>query len=308
MKTILITGGTGLIGSHLQNYLLNKGYKLIVMTRNPTNLKDNLNTKNIYFVKWDIYQGIIEEDYIKNINGIVHLAGANIGTKRWTKRRKQELYNSRVLSTRLLYDTVKRYKISLEFFISASAIGYYGTTTRDKIFNENDAPGNDFLSNLCLDWESEVIKFETLNVRTVILRTGVVFSSKRGALPKITLPIKYFMGGPIASGKQIIPWIHIDDICRMYMYMIEKEKSGIYNAVTYEQDQPSNYVLGKMIAEVLNKPFVFPSIPSFILKIIFGEMASILLDGSKTSNSEIIKEGFTFKYGNLKDALINLLK
>jgi hypothetical protein len=298
MASILVTGGTGLIGKHLCNLLSKKGHKVLILSRNSSN------NPNVF--KWDIENNYIDENAIKNIDFIIHLAGEGIADKRWTSNRKKLLIKSRVASANLLFKKVKELNPNLKGFISASGIGYYGAITSEEIFDENSASGNDFLSTICVQWEEASLQFNLLNIRTVLLRTGVVLTKKGGALEKIIMPIKFGLGAALGSGEQYMPWIHIDDLCEMYLQAIENTKlKGIYNAVAPEHC--TNNTLSKAIAKVLNKPFFLPNIPAFLLKIVLGKLSCILLEGSKVSSKKIEETGFKFQFSNLNDALKNLL-
>jgi hypothetical protein len=298
MTSILITGGTGLIGKRLSFLLTQKGYNVLILSRN------NANNSNIY--KWNIDDGYIEEKAIYKADYIIHLAGAGIADKRWTKRRKHELLASRINSTNLLYKKIKEFNPKLKGFIAASGIGFYGATTTSKIYQENDSSGTDFLSNICVQWEKASLQFKDKNIRTVIFRTGVVLTKKGGAFEKITKPIKMGLGAALGSGNQYMPWIHIDDLCEMYIEAIKNnELNGVYNAVA--PTHVTNKTLSKKTAKELNKPFFMPNIPSFVFKIIFGKMAVILLEGSRVSSEKIINTGFKFKYPTLKKALKQLI-
>jgi uncharacterized protein len=298
MTSILITGGTGLIGKRLSFLLTQKGYNVLILSRN------NANNSNIY--KWNIDDGYIEEKAIYKADYIIHLAGAGIADKRWTKRRKHELLASRINSTNLLYKKIKELNPKLKGFIAASGIGFYGATTTSKIYQENDSSGTDFLSNICVQWEKASLQFKDKNIRTVIFRTGVVLTKKGGAFEKITKPIKMGLGAALGSGNQYMPWIHIDDLCEMYIEAIKNnELNGVYNAVA--PTHVTNKTLSKKTAKELNKPFFMPNIPSFVFKIIFGKMAVILLEGSRVSSEKIINTGFKFKYPTLKKALKQLI-
>jgi uncharacterized protein (TIGR01777 family) len=297
MTSILITGGTGLIGKHLCNVLRSKGYKILILSRNKTN------NPNTYY--WNISENYIDPKAIQKADYVIHLAGAGIADKRWTKKIKKELIDSRVKSANLLFSKIKTLNPNLKAFISASGIGYYGTITSEKIFKETDASGNDFLATVCKVWEEASNQFNSLNIRTVILRTGVVFSKKGGAFEKMSQPIKLGFGSPIGTGNQYIPWIHIDDLCNMYVEAIENnELNGIYNAVA--SDYVTNEFLTKSIATILDKKAWLPNVPSFMLKLIFGEMAVILLEGSRVSAEKIKSTGFKFKYPFLLEALKDL--
>ena len=296
---ILVTGGTGLIGSNLCNLLKSKGHTVSILSRSKTK------KANVFY--WNIEESYIDKEAIINTDYIIHLAGAGIADKRWTNARKKVLIDSRVKSTNLLFQKVTALNPTLKGFISASGVGYYGALTSEKIFNENDAPYNDFLSEICIHWEKEATKFNSLNIRTVILRTGVVFSKQGGALEKIIKPVKFNVGAALGTGKQYMPWIAIEDLCNMYVAAIEnKALNGIYNAVAPEHI--TNKELTKSISKTLKKPLWLPNVPSFILKIMLGELAVILLEGSRVSCEKIKNTGFNFKYPSSKkylDKIIN---
>lgn len=298
MAKIIITGGNGLIGKHLSKLLTKNGYKVLILSRKKTEKPSSF--------YWDINKNYIEEQAIIEADYIIHLAGAGIADKKWTKARKKVLINSRIDSTNLLFKKVKEINPNLKGFISASGIGYYGAKTTEKIYKEDDVSGNDFVSEICKLWEKASLQFNTLNIRTVIFRTGVVFSKEGGAFPKIFKPIKSGFGAALGSGNQYIPWIHIDDLCNMYIEAIENnELKGIYNAVT--PNYCNNNKLTKEIANSLNKKIWLPNIPAFIFKLFFGEMSEILLNGSRVSSEKIKKTGFKFKFKNLEAALKNLI-
>lgn len=297
METILITGGTGLIGRHLSNLLRSKGYKIAILSRS------NSEDPNFYY--WDIEKNFIEPNAIKNADYIIHLTGAGIVDKRWTKKRKKLLVNSRVNSTKLLYKNVAKFNPDLKGFIAASGIGYYGAISSKKILSEEDAVGTDFISIICKLWEKESLKFNNINIRTVILRTGIVISKTDGALEKISKPIKLGVGAALGKGNQFMPWIHMDDLCNIYIKAIEdKELQGIYNAVAPEHI--TNLELTNEIAKNLNKKIILPNIPAFVFKAIYGKMAAILLEGSRVSSKKIENAGFKFTYPSLKKALKNI--
>ena len=299
MSTILITGGTGLVGKHLSIMLSKKGYNVTVLSRNQT-------TKpNCYY--WNLETNYIDAKAVIEADYIIHLAGAGIADKRWTNERKIELIDSRVKSTNLLFRKIKELNPNLKAFIAASGIGYYGATTSTKIYEENDESGTDFLSEICKLWENASLQFKTINIRTVIFRTGIVLSNEGGAFQKISKPIKLGLGAALGSGKQYMPWIHIEDLCNMYVKAIENiELNGIYNAVAPEHI--TNNELTKSVARAIKRPLWTPNVPRFILKITFGKLAVILLEGSRVSSEKIVTTGFKFKYPTLTKALNNLLK
>lgn len=298
-EIVLITGASGAIARVLSKKLENQ-YSIRFLTRKKE-------AENEF--EWDLENQIVDENAFENVRHIIHLAGANISEKRWTEDRKKELISSRVDSAKLILNTLKKKNIKLKSFISASGINFYGTKTTDKIFTENDAPGNDFLSEVVVVWEKAADEFKEQNVaeRVVKIRTAVVLSKNEGALAKMKTPIQFGIGSPLGSGKQYMPWIHIDDICSIYEFALKNpEVEGSYNASAPQHTTNEN--LTKLIAKVLNKPLFMPNVPSFILKLIFGELADALLEGSRASSEKIEKAGFEFLFPDLKMALEDLLK
>ena len=300
METVLITGGTGLVGRHLSAKLLEKGYAVSFLSR------ASQKNHSIETFVWNHQKSTIDKNAFENVDYIIHLAGANIGGERWTNNRKQLILDSRVKTGQLIFDRIQEQRKSLKAFISASAIGYYGTITSDKVFEETDLYANDFLGFVCKQWEQIADKFKELKIRTVKIRTGVVLTQKDGALSKMVAPVKLGLGSAIGTGKQYLPWIHIDDLCGIYIQAIEdKTMEGSFNAVA--PDYKTNKDFTKTLSTVLDKPFWFFKIPSFMMKLMFGEMSSILLKGSRISSDLIISKGYKFMYPNLKKALVNLL-
>ena len=295
MKKVLITGGTGLIGKRLSFLLASRGYEVRILSRN-----DSSNSVYKTFV-WNVTEQYINDSAFEGLNHIIHLAGAGIADKRWSEKRKKEIIASRVASTNLLYNTVKRLKTPLSSFISASATGYYGSVTTETIFEEIDKPAKDFLGKVCSLWENSIFQFNEIKIRTVALRTGIVLSKDGGALKKMKTPVITALG----NGKQYMPWIHIDDLCELYIKAIEdQEFKGAYNAVSSEHI--SNLSFSKKISKIFNHPFLAIGAPSFILQIVFGEMSTIILNGSRISANKIQQAGFKFKFENLEKALKNL--
>jgi uncharacterized protein (TIGR01777 family) len=237
---------------------------------------------------------------------VIHLAGANIGEKKWTFRQKQNIIDSRVKSANLIFSKVNEKGHPLKAFISSSAVGYYGSDPSEKEFSEEDSPGNDFLSEVCIQWEDAADQFQRAGIRTVKIRTGVVLTKTGGALAEMKTTVINGIGSPLGNGRQYIPWIHIDDLCEIYVKAItDDQMQGAYNAVA--PDVKTNAEFMRLLAKVLNKPFWFPKVPSFILKLMMGERASIILKGNKVSGKKIVDEGFNFKYYDLGTALVDLL-
>ena len=295
MEKVLITGGSGLIGRRLSFLLKSRGYEVRILSRS-NNPKNNYKT----FV-WNVSEQYINDSAFEGLNHIIHLAGAGIADKRWSEKRKKEIIASRVASTNLLYNSVKRLKTPLNSFISASATGYYGAVTSETIFEEKDKPAKDFLGKVCSLWEDSIFQFNEIKIRTVALRTGIVLSKDGGALKKMKTPVITSLG----NGKQYMPWIHIDDLCELYIKAIQDEQfKGAFNAVSSEHI--SNLSFSKKISKIFNHPFLAIGIPSFILQIVFGEMSTIILNGSRISANKIKQAGFKFKFENLEKALKNL--
>jgi uncharacterized protein (TIGR01777 family) len=298
-KKILITGASGLIGKRLTDLLLKRGYEVSHLSRSS---KSGLVPSFV----WDVDKGEMDSQALEGVDAIIHLAGAGVADKRWSKSRKEEILISRVKSSQLLYKKLATINHSVKTVVSASAIGYYGFES-EEVFTEESSSGTDFLAQVTKQWEAEVDKLTALNLRIVKLRIGIVLSEKGGALPEMAKPIRLGVGSPLGSGKQQLSWIHLDDLCEMFIHAVRTDQmQGAYNAVS--GNWVTNAELTKTIAQVLKKPLWLPNAPAFVLKIIVGEMADIVLGGSKVSADKIKKTGFNFRYSNLEEALNNCLK
>ena len=297
-EVVLITGAGGLVAKVLAKKLENE-YSVRFLTRTKRHENE---------FEWNIKNQTIDENAFENVSHIIHLAGANISEKRWTDERKKEIITSRVDSAQLILKNLQKKNILLKTFISASAVGIYGAITSHKIFKEHDEKGNDFLSQVVLLWEKAADEFSKKNIaeRVVKIRTSIILSEKEGALKKMSVPIKYGIGSPIGTGKQWIPWIHIDDLCSVYQFALKNESmNGAYNASAPQHADNENFT--KEIARVLDKPMFMPNIPGFVMKLIFGELSVALLEGSRTSSEKLLNAGFQFEFPDLKLALENLL-
>ena len=291
MSKILITGGTGLVGTRLTQMLVDRNHDVVILSRNPKN-------KNEF--KWDVSKNYVNTEAFKNVDYIIHLAGAGIADERWNAERKKIIIDSRVKTANLIFNAIKENSISIKGFISASGIGYYGAVTTTTIFKETDTVGNDFLGDVCKKWEDAAHQFSTQSIPVTILRTGIVLAKKGGALDKMKTPII----SPLGSGKQYLAWIHIDDLCQMYIQSIEADLIGIYNAVAPQHQ--TSITFSKTLADSIKKPYLGIGVPGFMLKLLFGELAVILLEGSRISTKKIEKNGFSFRFKTLKKALYNL--
>lgn len=298
-KSVLITGGTGLVGSRLTELLLKKGYEVAYLSRRKEQIP------NVKVYQWDIAKGYIEDGAVESADYIVHLAGAGIADKRWSESRKKEIIDSRIRPVDLLKDKLTKSN-KLKAFVSASAIGFYGGDTGEERIEENHAAGNDFLAECTKLWEKSADKIATLGIRTAKIRVGIVLSEKGGALPKLVQPIRLGFGAALGSGKQWMSWIHIDDLCNVFIKAIEDESmNGAYNAVA--PNPVTNLEITKMAAKVLKKPFWLPNVPSFVLKLIFGEMAVVVLGGSYVLNKRIAETDFRYQFTDVESALQDLL-
>jgi len=303
MSQIIITGGTGQIGKQLSNLLINKGYDVALLSRDPGKNKNS----EIQEYHWDLDKCEIDQNAINSCDHIIHLAGTNIGEKRWTRERKKQIVESRTKSANLIFDNLNKNNNRLKTFISASAIGYYGSITSDHVYVETDTPAMDFLGKTCKHWEDSADKFDSLGIRVVKIRTGIVLSPDGGALSRFVLPAKIGLGSGIGSGEQFMPWIHIDDLCNLYLRAIENDDmEGPYNAVAPEHITSNEFA--RKVSATLNKPFWLPKIPAIILKIMFGEMSGMLLNGSRVSSEKIITSGYNFKFPSINNTLESLIK
>ena len=293
MNKILISGGTGLVGKQLRKLLESSGYEVNVLTRSPK--------KQGEFI-WNIDKRTIDKNAFIGVTHIIHLAGAGIADKRWTKKRKQEIIDSRVKSANLLFEYVLKLNIKLKGFISASGIGYYGANKSTKEFSEESLPYKDYIAKVCILWEGAAKQFEKLNIPVTILRTGIVLSNKGGALTKMNTPI--FIAA-LGGGEQYFPWIHINDLCQIYMKCINNKYSVTFNSVA--NDIQTNNSFSASLAKMTGKMLSPLNVPSFILRILLGEMSVILLYGNKIS-SEKIASFYQFEYSNLKNALKYIIK
>lgn len=295
-KNILITGGSGMIGTRLTTLLQEKGYNVAWLSRSASHTEENIKVFN-----WDIKQETLDKEALDFADAVVNLAGTGIADKSWTDKRKEEIIRSRVDGINLLYNKFKVAAKKPECFISASAIGYYGDRNNE-LLQETAPPTNEFLSICCQKWERAADKFNQLGIRTVKIRTGIVLDKNDGALPKIAKPVKLGIGSPLGSGQQWMSWIHIDDLCRMYIFAIENASTiGAYNACA---PQPvTNKEFTQTVAATLKKPLWLPNVPAFALKLVLGELSKVVLDSSKCSSDKIKHAGFKFEYENLSTAL-----
>jgi uncharacterized protein len=304
-NTVLISGGTGLIGSALSKALVAKDYKVIILSREYSKTA-NENDK-ISFAHWDPARQIIDHAAIRSAGAIINLAGANVAEKRWTRERKKEIVDSRILSGKLLIKAISDIPNQISTLISASAIGWYGPDEEEgrTFFKENAPHANDFLGTTCQQWEAAVQPVKALGRRLVILRTGIVLTNNGGAYPKMMMPLKFRTAAWFGNGKQVISWIHLDDLVNLYIFALENpDIDGVYNAVASEP--VANKELVHKVARARGGFFIPLSIPAGALKIGLGEMSIEVLKSATVSNEKITGAGFEFQYPTVASAIKQL--
>ena len=294
MKTILISGGTGFIGTRLSKYLRSEGYTVYILSRKP---------KKRDQIYWNAQSKKIEGKHLNKIEIIINLAGAGIADQRWTKKRKEEIISSRVDSVEFLYLSIANFP-NLEHFISVSGIDCYGFGHGDKVLTENDSYGSNFISEVVRKWEESSKKFEN-RFKTTVLRLPIVLDANKGALPKMASPIKKWVGASIGSGNQPINWVHIDDLTAVFSFVMENNIVGTFNVVAGTN---SNKEFTQILAKTLKKPLFLPNIPSFVMKLLFGELSELLLNGNFVSGEKLKASGFHYQYSTIEDALESIYK
>lgn len=287
-----------MLGKQLITTLLAGGYQVSILSRKPRQIK------GVTVFLWDVNKQEIDVNCIEGVDSIIHLAGENVSEGKWTEKRKKEIIDSRVLSAQLIMKTLSEHKHQVKDFISAAATGYYGDQGKEKLTEEH-TPGEDFLATCCIQWEAAADKATKLGLRVAKIRTGVVLAKDAGALPVMSLPIKFFAGAPLGSGKQWVPWIHHQDLTNIYLHILEnKTLHGVYNACA--PYPVTNNMMTKAIARQLHRP-VWPfNVPSAVLKLILGEMSVIVLNSTHTSVQKLIETGFQFRFNELDQALSDI--
>jgi uncharacterized protein (TIGR01777 family) len=302
MKKVLITGGNGLIGTKLQALLLSKGYEVNIIGRSDPKDK-NL---EIGYFKWDVDAQKMDIKSLAGVDAIIHLAGAGIADKHWTDARKKEIIDSRINSTRLLYDTLAHHKHQVQTIISASAVGYYGDCGAE-VLTEIHAPGATFLAEVTTSWEREVSRIEELGIRHVCCRIGIVLSLEGGALPELVKTLPVGVAGYFSKADLYYSWIHIDDVCGIMIHAIENEKmKGSYNTTA-----PGPVLIKDLMKAILSakksKAILMP-VPPFALKIALGQMSEAVLQSQRCSDKKIGDAGYVFRFKKLSEALKDIFK
>lgn len=298
MSKILISGGSGMLGKAISEVLLEKGHEVVWLGRKAGSYK------GIKMFAWDPRQKKIDLKALEKVDVIIHLAGASIADKRWTKEYKRTLIDSRVQPIEFLQEVIVHNNIQIKQVIGASAIGYYGSNSFDKVYEESDGPGDDFLSETCTKWEASYDPYLKSSIPLSIVRIGVVLSKQGGAYPKLKSIVYSGFGAALGTGKQYFPWIHIDDLASLFVFVMTEKRPGVYNAVSDEMI--TNKEFTHLLAKSIGKRIFFPNIPSYVLHLLLGERAVMLLTGPRISNKKIKEAGFRFKYTDLNSALKNL--
>lgn len=304
MRTILITGGTGLVGKALTEQLIKKNYQVIILTRT---IKDVATQKNVSYAIWNVKEQTIDAAALKKADAIIHLAGAGVMDKKWTPAYKQEIRDSRVKSSQLILNNLKTIEHNVQVIVSASAIGWYGKDKKpDYYFTEKDPADKAFLGEVCKEWEESIEPATAMGIRVVKLRTGIVFSNNGGAYPEFKSSLKFGVASILGSGKQMISWIHIDDLCRQYIFALENEiLAGSYNAVAPKPIDNKTMTLA--IAKKIKGTFFIPvHVPQFVLTIMLGDRSVEILKSATVSTEKIKNAGFTFLYPSVEAAIDEL--
>ncbi|MBX7109019.1 MAG: TIGR01777 family oxidoreductase [Chitinophagales bacterium] len=298
MKNILISGGSGLIGSHLTKLLQQRGHKVAHLSRQKAQ-------GSITAYHWDPARDEIDDACISEADYIIHMAGANVGNHRWTNSYKAEILQSRIRSTELLYTALQRTPNKVKAIIASSATGYYGSRG-DEWLKEDAQAGDDFLATTCLQWEQAVNRIASLNKRVVSLRTGIVLAVEGGALPRLVMPVRFGIAPVFGNGLPFYPWIHIADLCGIYLHALDDETmQGAFNAVS---PSPERYmILLNSIAKALKRKKLNIPVPSFALQLALGGFAQTLTMSTRCSAEKIAGRGFVFHFPSLEAALQDLI-
>lgn len=302
---ILLAGGTGFIGKRLHKTLVDQGHSVVVLSRSKSKAQRILGQK-VDVVEWDARSLSGLRSVLEGMDGVVNLVGESIGARRWTAGQKERIRSSRLDATRAIVSAIGQCARKPGVLVNQSAIGYYGNTG-DAIVTEDDPPSSDFLGNTAQRWEAEAMRAEEHGVRVVRLRTGIVLGEDGGALERMVVPFKLFVGGPLGSGRQWMSWIHLDDEVGIITYALtHSEVKGPVNSVAPEPLTSREF--SRALARVLGRPCWAP-VPGFVLKVVLGEMAEVLLLwGQRVSAEKIKRLGYQFRFLRLEEALRQILE
>lgn len=305
MRTILITGGTGLVGKQLSSQLTEKGYHVIILSRKK---EETSTLKNVSFAHWDVEKKIIDKTALQAADAIIHLAGAGVMEKKWTQKYQQEILYSRVNTIRFILGELQKNAHKVKVLVSASAIGWYGEDTiPSHFFTEEEQADGAFLGIVCKAWEAAADEALALGIRVCKLRTGIVLANEGGAYKEFKAPLKFGIAGILGSGKAMVSWVHVDDLCRQYIFALENERmAGSFNAVA--PNPVTNKELILKTAKAVKGNFYIPvHVPAVAIKLMLGARSTEILKSTTVSADKIKRIGFDFKYINI-DAAVNDLK
>ena len=292
MASILLAGGSGFIGRRLGAKLQERNHSVSILSRKK-------GEKGSFY--WDPAKGILDPAIFAQFDAVVNLAGASLAKGRWTENYKKRIVASRVEGGHLLYQTLLLNPGRVKTYVSASAIGIYGDTG-DAWVNETSPASTDFLGTTCRLWEAEAMRVQDLGIRTVCIRTGLVLDGKKGILPIISRPVRWGLAAPLGTGRQFMSWIHVDDICGIYLLALENSSlQGPYNAVAPAPVRQKEFM--QSLAKSLHRPLILPPVPGWMLKLALGEKGGLVLQGQRVSAEKISSAGYSFKYPLLMDAL-----
>lgn len=298
---LLITGVTGLIGNHIRELCREKKIDINYLTTSRDKIESTSGYHGFY---WNPKTGEIDKNCLEDVDKIIHLAGASVA-QRWTKKHRKDILDSRIDTANLLFKLLSENKNHITQFISASAIGIYPNSISHLYDEDSDEVGKDFLSEVVQKWETAADQFKNLGLEVTKVRIGLVLAEKGGILAEIKKPIQNYVGAPLGNGNQWQSWIHISDLARLFVFVAEEEHSGIFNAVAPQPVKQKNLI--KCVAEHLNKPILFPKVPGFILKIVLGEMATMILASQLVVSKRLEPLGFTFHFHHLENAVKDLV-
>lgn len=301
MQRVLITGATGLVGQEIVKQCHAQNIAVNYLTTNKEKIVSNYNYQGFY---WNPDTKEINIDCFKNVDAIINLAGATV-SKKWTAAYKEKILNSRLKSLQLLYEAVKSNNHQIKQVVSASGTSIYPDSRTNYYDETTQEIGNSFLAKVVQQWENEVMQFEKLNTKVTLVRTGIVLAKNDGALPKLTRPIKAFVGSPLGGGGQWQSWIHIEDLASIFIYALQKQLTGVFNGVAPNPVKQRELI--KTIGKVVNRPIILPKVPSFMLRLMLGEMSALVLESQRVSSKKLENLGFNFKYNYLRPALEDLL-
>jgi uncharacterized protein (TIGR01777 family) len=300
MATVLITGGSGLIGRRLTQLLLQEGHHVRHLGRNARP------GAQVHSFTWDLAKGRMDPDALMEVDHIVHLSGAGIVDQRWTPQRVGELHASRAAAAELLLQAASTHGHWPKTFISAGGINWYGTITGQHVFTEEDPPAQDMLGQLCQAWEQAAAAWSG-HCRVAVLRMPMVLAREGGALPKLAGPARWGLAGPLGTGKQWMPWAHVEDVARAYHFLMQREDlHGAWNIAAPEQVDNRAFI--REVANALHRPCFLPAVPAWLLRALLGARSAMVLEGSRVSGEKLLRAGFVLRHPALAPALRSLLQ